>query len=320
MRLISPSNQCDKLPGGRPRRWRRAAVATWIAQSIRRASLRRRSKPPICRSSCPRAVTVPRRFTTSRWRERRTILSQVRLSSLARADETDDDTNHAYRRAPRDRGCGRIRAGDDRARRAAAGAAPGGARGDRGRCATSPRDECARAAHPWTIGVVVEHPDFSVVVCLGTPRALDRRPTMVGRLNLPIDRFATLVHPTAVLPASVAVGVGTVVHAFTVATADVVIGDHVQIMPSCVITHDDRIEDFATLGAGARLAGAVTVGRGAYVGSGALIREGVTIGDRGARWHGRVVVRDVPSGETWAGVPARPLDRGASVRSPKAER
>jgi sugar O-acyltransferase (sialic acid O-acetyltransferase NeuD family) len=154
---------------------------------------------------------------------------------------------------------------------------------------------------------VIHHPGVDVVACLGNPRARDRRRNMVERLQLPRERFATLVHPTAVVPASVAVGSGTVVHAMTVATADATVGDHVQIMPSCVITHDARIEDFVTMGAGVRLAGNVTVGRGAYVGSGCLVREGVTIGEGALIGMGAVVLDDVPPRETWVGVPARPL-------------
>jgi len=162
-------------------------------------------------------------------------------------------------------------------------------------------------------GWVVDRPDVDVVVCLGTPRALDRRPAMVDRLALPTARYATLVHPAAVIAASVVVGVGTVIHATTVATADAFIGDHVQIMPGCVITHDDRVADFVTMGAGARLAGNVTVDRGAYVGSGALVREGVTIGAGALIGMGAVVVDDVPPGETWVGVPARRLAPRAGI-------
>jgi hypothetical protein len=83
------------------------------------------------------------------------------------------------------------------------------------------------------------------------------------------------------------------------------IGAHVGIMPLVVLTHDVRVDDFAILGAGVRLAGGVRVGEGAYVGSGALIREGRTVGPGALVGMGAVVTRDVPAGEVWAGVPAR---------------
>jgi acetyltransferase-like isoleucine patch superfamily enzyme len=88
-------------------------------------------------------------------------------------------------------------------------------------------------------------------------------------------------------------------------------------MPSVVFTHDDVIEDFATIGSGARLAGGVTVGEGAYIGAGALIRERCHIGAWALVGMGAGVTGDVPGGEVWAGLPARRL-RGVTVLPPGA--
>jgi acetyltransferase-like isoleucine patch superfamily enzyme len=78
-------------------------------------------------------------------------------------------------------------------------------------------------------------------------------------------------------------------------------------MPNVVLTHDDIIGDFATFGAGVKLAGAVTVEDGAYIGAGACIRESTVIGSGAMVGMGSVVLTDVPPGETWAGVPAQPV-------------
>lgn len=144
----------------------------------------------------------------------------------------------------------------------------------------------------------------AVTVCVGNPRNFTSRARIVDRLDLPAERYATLIHPTAVLPGSVRVGEGTVIHALTVATGWSTIGAHVAIMPATVITHDDVIGDFATVAAGVRLAGGVTVETGAYLGSGSLVREDVTIGAWSLVGMGSVVTRSVPPGEVWAGVPA----------------
>jgi acetyltransferase-like isoleucine patch superfamily enzyme len=115
------------------------------------------------------------------------------------------------------------------------------------------------------------------------------------------------VHPAASLAASTVVGAGSVVLAGVVATAAVRIGAHVAVMPGCVFTHDDVVEDYATFGAGVRLAGGVEVGEGAYVGSGALVRERLRVGAWSLVGMGSVVLADVPDAEVWAGVPARRL-------------
>jgi acetyltransferase-like isoleucine patch superfamily enzyme len=50
----------------------------------------------------------------------------------------------------------------------------------------------------------------------------------------------------------------------------------------------------------------VQIGAGAYLGSGVTVREGLKIGDAAVIGMGSVVTRDVPAGEVWLGVPARP--------------
>jgi sugar O-acyltransferase (sialic acid O-acetyltransferase NeuD family) len=148
-------------------------------------------------------------------------------------------------------------------------------------------------------------PTTLVVVCTGSPRDYASRARMVRRLGLPADRYATVVHPTAVVSASSTVGPGTVLLAQTVLTAAVRVGAHVAVMPQAVLTHDDVVEDFATVTSGVRLGGGVRIGRGAYVGAGALVREYATVGAWSLVGTGGLVLGDVPPGEVWVGSPAR---------------
>jgi sugar O-acyltransferase (sialic acid O-acetyltransferase NeuD family) len=154
---------------------------------------------------------------------------------------------------------------------------------------------------------VGDHPRARVVACVASPANPTGRLRLTRRLGLPGDRFATLVHPAAVVPASASLGAGTILHAGVVLTADVAVGAHVVVMPAVVLTHDDRVGDGVTFGAGAIVAGGVTIGDAAYVGSGALLREHVTIGAEAVVGMGAVVTRSIAAGEVWAGVPARRL-------------
>jgi sugar O-acyltransferase (sialic acid O-acetyltransferase NeuD family) len=149
-----------------------------------------------------------------------------------------------------------------------------------------------------------DHSDCWLAASVATPADPMRRLNLVSRLAMPAERYATLIHPGAIVPASASVGPGSIIHASSVLTADVQLGAHVAIMPAVVLTHDDVVGDGVTFGAGACVAGAVTIERGAYVGSGVIIREHVTVGAGALLGMGSVVTRPVPAGEVWLGVPA----------------
>ncbi len=152
---------------------------------------------------------------------------------------------------------------------------------------------------------VAEQPLARVVICTGNPEDYFSRPRIVNRLGLPPERYATIVHPTATLPASAELGHGTVILAGVVATACCRIGSHVALMPMVAVTHDVQIGDFVTLASGACLGGGARVQTGAYVGAGAIVRERLTVGSWSLLGMGAVLTRPMPPAEVWTGVPAR---------------
>jgi len=155
------------------------------------------------------------------------------------------------------------------------------------------------------------YPHAAAVVTIGNPDNFTTRRRIVSKLHLDVGRWATIIHPAAVIARGTHVGPGSVILAGAVTTSPVCIGAHVVVMPAVVLTHDDVVADYATLASGARLAGRVTVGEGAYVGAGALVRERRTIGAWSLVGMGAAVTTDVPAGEVWAGVPAHRLRRVA---------
>ena len=155
--------------------------------------------------------------------------------------------------------------------------------------------------------IIHQRPDTAVAVCTGRPGDYASRQRIVRRLGLDLNRYGSVVHPSAALARNTVVGLGTVLLAHVVATTAVRIGDHVCVMPATVMTHDVVVDDYATLASGVQLSGGVRVGKGAYIGSGAVVREGVSIGAGSLVGMGSVVLHSIPSGEVWAGTPARPL-------------
>jgi maltose O-acetyltransferase len=84
------------------------------------------------------------------------------------------------------------------------------------------------------------------------------------------------------------------------------IGDGTQIGPAVQIYAADHPRDPATRKSGAEFGRPVVVGKNVWIGGGAIILPGVTIGDDAVVGAGAVVTRDVASGITVIGNPARP--------------
>jgi sugar O-acyltransferase (sialic acid O-acetyltransferase NeuD family) len=149
-----------------------------------------------------------------------------------------------------------------------------------------------------------EHPDAQVVLTTGRPDNYVSRPLIAARLDLPDERYATIVHPSATVGLSCTVGAGSVLLAHVDLTADVTVGRHVVVMPQVVLPHDARVDDFATLASGVRAGGGCHIGEGAYIGAGALLRERITVGARALVGMGSIVTRPVPPERLWMGTPA----------------
>jgi sugar O-acyltransferase (sialic acid O-acetyltransferase NeuD family) len=118
-------------------------------------------------------------------------------------------------------------------------------------------------------------------------------------------RFATLVHPTAVVHGSVSLGAGSVVFAGAVIQPDAELGAHVILNTGASIDHDCRIGDHVHIAPGVRLAGDVQLGHGAFIGIGAVVIPGIRIGANTTVGAGAAVVTDLPNDVTAVGVPAR---------------
>ncbi len=160
--------------------------------------------------------------------------------------------------------------------------------------------------------MVGDLPDAAVIVCVANANRPAGRLSVVRRLNLPDERWASVFHPMASVPEGSALGPGTVLLAGTVVTTPLRIGAHVVAMPHVLITHDDEIADGVTFAGRASLGGSVKVGECAYLGQGASVREMISIGAGAVVGMGSVVLQNVPAGEIWAGVPARRIRERSS--------
>ena len=153
--------------------------------------------------------------------------------------------------------------------------------------------------------------DCWFVNSIGSDRSYRRRPEIVAATGVAPERFATLVHPLAMVSRRAQIGPGSYVVGGASIAGGVVIGSHVHLGACCIVGHDTQVDDYAVLAPGAVLSGFVHAGRACYVGTNACVRSSIHVGDGALVGMGAVVVRDTGPGETVVGNPATVLQRKA---------
>jgi sugar O-acyltransferase (sialic acid O-acetyltransferase NeuD family) len=132
----------------------------------------------------------------------------------------------------------------------------------------------------------------------------NRRRAFIEEMHDRGFRFATLVHPGAIVSPRAVVMEGAVIGAGVIVASHTHVGAHALLNRGANIGHDNTLGAYVTVGPGATLAGAVAVGAGAYVGVGAVVRDHLTIGAGAVIAAGAVVVKPVPAHVLVAGCPA----------------
>jgi sugar O-acyltransferase (sialic acid O-acetyltransferase NeuD family) len=112
------------------------------------------------------------------------------------------------------------------------------------------------------------------------------------------------VHPSAQLARSACLGPGTAVMAGAVVNSNASVGSFCIINTRASIDHDSQLEDFASIGPGATLAGNVRVGAYSAICLQACVAEKVSIGSHSVVGAGSVAFDDLPDGVLAYGTPA----------------
>lgn len=140
---------------------------------------------------------------------------------------------------------------------------------------------------------------------VGSVRVNPRRRQLFEQFKNKGYRFASVVHPSAIIAADVVLSEGAQIMAGAVVQAGCHIGINTVINTGSVVDHDCHIGDHSHIASGATLSGGVSVGENAHVGTGATVIQGIKIGRDSIVAAGAVVIRDVPDGAVVAGVPAK---------------
>lgn len=132
----------------------------------------------------------------------------------------------------------------------------------------------------------------------------------ISNLQIPRERFATLIHPTAIIPRGYCkIGYGVLISPLAQLSPDTTIEDNCILLPNSFLGHDSTMKRFSHITANSVVGGNVTLGRGAHVGTNATIRENINIGDFAIIGSGSVVLNDIPENSIYVGNPAKLLKK-----------
>lgn len=163
-----------------------------------------------------------------------------------------------------------------------------------------------------TNGCVAEceqHKEYSYVVAIGDAKIRER---IVNHYSL---KWATVIHPSAIVSPSAKIGEGTVVMPGAIINAGAKIGKHCIINSGAIVEHDNIIKDFVHISVGAKLGGNVHVGQSTWIGIGAVVKNNINICAQCMIGAGAVVVKDISIFGTYVGVPSQLLVNSQIVSS-----
>ena len=146
----------------------------------------------------------------------------------------------------------------------------------------------------------VDNTEGEVIVAIGNS---DTRKRIYQRISR--ERWATLVHPSAVIARDVTIGDGTVVMAGVVINACSTIGEGCIVNTSSSVDHDCVVGDYVHIAVGSHLCGTVKVGNKTWIGAGAVVSNNISICDECIIGAGTVVVHNINDAGTYIGVPEK---------------
>jgi len=118
-------------------------------------------------------------------------------------------------------------------------------------------------------------------------------------------RFASVLHPSAVVASDVVLHEGAQVMAGVVIQPGASIGLNSIVNTRASVDHDCIISAHVHVAPGVTMSGGVRVGEGTHIGTAAAVIQGISIGCGCLVAAGAVVTRDIADGTKVRGVPAR---------------
>lgn len=137
---------------------------------------------------------------------------------------------------------------------------------------------------------------------------MPRRVALIEGLGIPAERWASVIHPTAIVAGNVTVGHGSYIGPYVVIQPNAKLGAFLSIRNGANIGHDVCMEDFSGVGPHVSLSGYCSLGRGSQVAASAVVGNNARVGAFSMVGMCSAVARDVPDYALAMGNPARIIE------------
>jgi len=149
--------------------------------------------------------------------------------------------------------------------------------------------------------------EFWAVLGIGGLASSKLRRRIVETFDGSMLNWASIVHTAAWISPTATVDEGAVILAGAIVNANATLGRNCIINTGSIIEHDVRVGAWTIISPGVTIGGGTVLGENSFIGLGAKIRDHITVSQDATVGMGAVVLKDVPSGGTVVGVPARAI-------------
>jgi sugar O-acyltransferase (sialic acid O-acetyltransferase NeuD family) len=148
--------------------------------------------------------------------------------------------------------------------------------------------------------------DIRFIYSLYKPEVMEERIMLREGLAIPMNRYATFIHPSVFIAQSVKVGTGNVILSNSTIQQNVCIGNFNILNSNVVVEHETSIGDSNFISASVCIGSKVKIGKGNFIGLNSTLREESELADYIYIGMGSNVLKKYSLPGIYYGNPCRP--------------